>query len=86
MRKRVRLLLRGWEGVRLSSSNRSDRRRGVGIQGHWKMGVDVGMGFMGGDKGGLAIIVVIVGGPRPLLCALWGRLSNKSRLLAGDST
>lgn len=38
---------------------------------------------MGGDKGGLAMIVVIVGGPRPLLCALWGRLSNKSRLLLG---
>lgn len=27
------------------------------------------------------MIVVIVGGPRPLLRALWGRLSNKSRLL-----
>ena len=30
------------------------------------------------------MIVVIVGGPRPLLSTLWGRLSNKSRLLAGD--
>jgi hypothetical protein len=38
----------------------------------------------GADKGGLDMIVVIVGGPRPLLSALWGRLSNKSRLLAGD--
>lgn len=36
-----------------------------------------------GVKGGLDMIVVIVGGPRPLLRALWGRLSNKSRLLLG---
>lgn len=61
----------------MSSSNRNDWSRDVGIQGHRKMGVDVGMGFMGGDKGGLVMIVVIVGGPRPLLRALWGRLSNK---------
>lgn len=36
-----------------------------------------------GSKGGLDMIVVILGGPRPLLRCLWGRLSNKSRLLMG---
>lgn len=78
------MLWRGEEVVEVVEQHRNDWSRAVGIEGHWEMGIDVGMGFMGGQGWiGYDSSTVIVGGPRPLLRALWGRLSNKSRLLLG---
>lgn len=77
------VLFRGYEGARLSSSTETTGAEAWESKVAWKWEL-MSEWDSRRVKGGLdmvVVVVVIVGGPRPLLRALWGRLSNKSRLL-----
>lgn len=58
----------------------------MGIQDHWKMGVDVGMGFMGGRQGWIGYDSSNSWWSQTLAVCPVGKVIQQVEAAAGDST